>query len=85
MLSLQQQQQQQNVNAHFIPMMTPMINPNANNDSVIDRSTVNSHQGLADKIQAVRHLWEPNENPSTINTVNLETSTLYPTSFLQYH
>lgn len=66
-------------------MMTPMVNTTSNHEPSVDRSTVNSHQGLADKIQAVRHLWEPNENPSTMNTINLDSSNLYPTSFLQYH
>ena len=80
MLSLQQQQQQQQ-QQHFAPMLAPMVNATSNNEPPVDRSTVNSQQGLADKIQAVRHLWDANENGSA----SLDASTVYPASFLQYH
>ncbi len=51
MLSLQQQQNNNNN-----PMTMPMQQQQQENQ--YDHSSVNSQQGLADKIQAVRHLWE---------------------------
>ena len=59
MLSLQQQN-----NPHLPtgnPMMSTMNMQSAQvqgQENQHDRSSVNSQQGLADKIQAVRHLWE---------------------------
>lgn len=35
-----------------------------------DYSSVNSQQGLADKIQAVRHLWETENSPTISNYSN---------------
>ena len=65
MLSMQQQNNMINNNPHLAsvnPMMSSMAMPStgqaAQQENQHDRSSVNSQQGLADKIQAVRHLWE---------------------------
>lgn len=68
MLSLQQQQQQNNMNnnnqhlSSVNPMMPPInmqpIQQQQQQENQNDRATINSQQGLADKIQSVRHLWE---------------------------
>ena len=78
MLSLQQQSSILHPNnAHLISSINP-------NSSTTD-SAVNSQQGLADKIQAVRHLWD-SENPSNNNDSTNSNSSIYPTAtFLQYH
>ena len=60
MLSLQQQQQQNNNN----PMTIHMQQQQQQQENQYDHSSVNSQQGLADKIQGVRHLWET-ENQGT--------------------
>jgi hypothetical protein len=66
MLSLQQQNNMINNNNQHLSSINTMI-PSMNMQSVQqqqqqenqhDRASVNSQQGLADKIQAVRHLWE---------------------------
>jgi hypothetical protein len=60
MLSLQQQN---NNNS--------MTTPTQYQENLYDHSAVNSQQGLADKIQGVRHLWETEnvqqQMPSTID------------------
>lgn len=65
MLSIQQQNNMINNNPHLAsvnPMMPSMTMSStgqvAQQENQHDRSSVNSQQGLADKIQAVRHLWE---------------------------
>jgi hypothetical protein len=66
MLSLQQQNNMINNNNQQLssgnPMMPPMTSQSAQQqqqqENQYDRASVNSQQGLADKIQAVRHLWE---------------------------
>lgn len=65
MLSMQQQNNMINNNPHLAsvnPMMPSMAMPSTGQatqqENQHDRSSVNSQQGLADKIQAVRHLWE---------------------------
>ena len=65
MLSIQQQNNMINNNPHLAsvnPMMASMNMPSSTQtvqqENQHDRSSVNSQQGLADKIQAVRHLWE---------------------------
>jgi hypothetical protein len=79
MLSIQQQSNMINNNPHLSSVNTvipPMNMQSAQQqqqqqqqqqENQHDRSTVNSQQGLADKIQAVRHLWESENqysNPS---------------------
>ena len=67
MLSLQQQ----NNNQSSVNGMMPQMNlQSQQQENQHDRAPVNSQQGLADKIQAVRHLWEaenqyPNSSPFT--------------------
>jgi hypothetical protein len=77
MLSIQQQNNMINNNPH-LPSVNTMIPPmnmqsaqqqqqQQQQENQHDRSSVNSQQGLADKIQAVRHLWESESqysNPS---------------------
>jgi hypothetical protein len=60
MLSLQQQNNMINNNNPHLSSVNPMVPPMATQqqENQYDRATVNSQQGLADKIQAVRHLWE---------------------------
>ncbi|CAF1466441.1 unnamed protein product [Adineta steineri] len=71
MFPMQQQQQppqqfEQNV-LRFLSMLSLQQQQTTNNsmtahtqqqENLYDRQSVNSQQGLADKIQAVRHLWE---------------------------
>jgi hypothetical protein len=78
MLSIQQQNNMINNNPHLssVNNMIPPMNMQSaqqqqqqqqQQENQHDRSSVNSQQGLADKIQAVRHLWEsenPYSNPS---------------------
>ncbi|CAF1012077.1 unnamed protein product [Adineta ricciae] len=75
MLSLQQQQQQQQQTNMNSMTTHPQVQ-----DGSYDHSSVNSQQGLADKIQAVRHLWEsenvqqqqqppPTFDPNTYNSM----------------
>jgi hypothetical protein len=70
MLSLQQQNNMMNNNNPHLSSVNPMMPPmniqvgQQQQENQHDRSSVNSQQGLADKIQAVRHLWE-SENSYT--------------------
>jgi hypothetical protein len=69
MLSLQQQNNMINNNNQHLPSVNTMMPPmniqsvqqqqqQQQQENQHDRASVNSQQGLADKIQAVRHLWE---------------------------
>lgn len=62
MLSLQQQNNMiNNNNQHMNPMMASVNIQSVQQqqqENQHDRATINSQQGLADKIQSVRHLWE---------------------------
>src|SRR5689334_22581181 len=65
MLSLQQQNNMINNNNQHLSSINPMMPPmniqavqQQQQENQHDRASVNSQQGLADKIQAVRHLWE---------------------------
>jgi hypothetical protein len=64
MLSLQQQSNMINNNNQHLSSVNPMMPPmniqaiQQQQETQHDRASVNSQQGLADKIQAVRHLWE---------------------------
>ena len=76
MLSMQQQQQNNLVNtsnphlanlATIIPPMTVQsVHPQLQ-EHRHDRASVNSQQGLADKIQAVRHLWESENSAQLVH------------------
>jgi hypothetical protein len=84
MLSLQQQSNiiNNNNNSHLSSantMMPPMVTQSSQQqqqqqqqENQYDRSSVNSQQqGLADKIQAVRHLWESeNQYPNSSQLVH---------------
>jgi hypothetical protein len=79
MLSLQQQNNMMNTNnnQHLPPMsamMPPMTGPTPpqpQQENQHERSLANSQQGLADKIQAVRHLWESeNQYPGSSTHVH---------------
>ncbi|CAF1521793.1 unnamed protein product, partial [Rotaria sordida] len=61
MLSLQQRN---NIINNNNPMANHMQQQQQQQENQYDHSFVDSQQGLADKIQAVRHLWET-ENKST--------------------
>jgi hypothetical protein len=57
-------QQQNNSNNQYLPSMNTMMPTHLQQqENQYDRSTINSQQGLADKIQAVRHLWESENHP----------------------
>jgi hypothetical protein len=65
MLSLQQQNNMINNNNQHLSSANTMMPPmniqsvqQQQQENQLDRASVNSQQGLADKIQAVRHLWE---------------------------
>src|SRR5579863_8438856 len=65
MLSLQQQSNMINNNTQHLSSVNPMMSPmniqsiqQQQQENQHDRASVNSQQGLADKLQAVRHLWE---------------------------
>ena len=84
MLSLQQQNNMinNNNNQHFPPintMMPSVINYQTSQpppqqqqqqENQYDHSSVNSQQCLADKIQAVRHLWESENQHSNSSYVH---------------
>ncbi|UJR37284.1 hypothetical protein I4U23_029993 [Adineta vaga] len=79
MLSLQQQSNMMNYpnnnNQHQSSMMNPMMSSTTDNSSQpiqqenqYDYTLANSQQGLADKIQAVRHLWESENQYANVSS-----------------
>jgi len=78
-----------NPNQTQMPSFNPMISQinmqtmstNQQQENQLDRSSVNSQQGLADKIQAVRHLWE-SENQYSQQLANYNQQTTQ--GFVQY-